>query len=119
VTQNIGISEISNFTGFSTTFPDNPAVNYINGINEGADPVDPLDNFFEMLSFVPGSGNPASLISTGFTVPRGASLRMYSGGGSTTDAGRYSLYLSGNSDESEHVITTEVGSRCSVMINQD
>ena len=119
VISNVGISEILNYGGLSTTYPDNPAVNYINGINTGKNPDEFEDNYFDMLTYIPGSGTPASLISSGFTVARTATLKMYSGGSSTSDAGRYSLYISGYTDDTERAISVEVGSRCSVMINQD
>lgn len=117
--QNAGISEIQNVDSVDTSFPDATPVNYVASINTGALPADPLDNFFNMATLIPGTGFPNALNRYAFKVGRTTTLKFYTGGSSTTSAGRYSLYISGSSDNDERYHNNELGSRCSVMINQD
>lgn len=119
VISNSGISEISTYDTINTSFPGEAAVNYISSLDLGADALDPNDNFGVLKTLVPGSSDPASLVSYSFDVGRGAILKMYSGGSATTAAGRYSLFISGYSDEAERYPNYDLGSRCVLMINQE
>lgn len=119
VISNSGISEIYQYDSIDTSRVDISAVNYISSIDLGLNPTDPTDNFATMKTLVPGSSDPNSLIAYGYTVGRGSTLKMYTGGSATTSAGRYSLEISGQSDESERSPSNEIASRCVLMINQD
>lgn len=119
VITNLGISEIASHDPIDTSFPGETAVNYISSINLGADSIDPNDNFGVLKTLVPGSSDPASLETYIFPVGRGSVLKMYTGGSATSAAGRYSLYISGNSDEAERYPNYDLSSRCVLMINQE
>lgn len=93
--------------------------NYISGVNTGADSEDPEDNYVEYSLMHAGDPSPSRLVKYDFTIPRGQEIKMYSGGSSTSQAGRYSLTIDGRSDEEERIIGRDVSGRCSVLINQD
>ncbi len=116
---NSGLSEINQHDSIDTSSINATPMNYISGVNLGADPSDPSDNYAEMATHVPGSGFPNSLVEFSYAVPRETNFKMYTGGSSTTSAGRYSVFVSGYSDEYEHFQQYFLGSRCSIMINQD
>jgi len=114
---NAGISEIYTNDSYNTNYPDGGNQNYITSIDTGADPVDPADNSANMATSTPGA--PPLLVSWYYKVSRSATLKFYTGGGATTPAGRYSLQISGSNDNDERAQSLELGSRCSVMINQE
>lgn len=110
---NTGVSTIADDGAIDTSNPNEPAVNYYSSFDAGALPADPLDNFLNMSTLVPGSGNPTTIHNTYFRVSRGGTLKFFTGGYFLSDPGRYSLNVA------DWFPDNSTSGRCSVMINEN
>lgn len=116
---NTGVSEITSSGLYDSNDPDASPVNYIDSINTGASYATPADNYANMSTTNPPNANPGVLASVGFKVGRNNSMKMYTGGGAVSEAGRYSLSIEGTDIESERLVSYQNGGRCAIMINND
>lgn len=119
---NTGIAQIGS-SGFYRTDDENlPAINYIVGVTDpgnGEFDANPENNFFQYELLVPGSNFPTNLYTYDYQAPRGGTFKMYSGGSSKNQPGRYSLEISSKREEEERFLTKDFTARCAVLINQD
>lgn len=114
-----GVSEIYQGATIDSNDPDTAAFNYIDSIDLGGDANDPADNFATTLTSTPNSSSPGVVDLAYFKVSRSASLKMYTGGGSLTESGRYTMDLEGRDSIYEKATTYQSGGRCAIMINND
>ena len=117
--KNVGLSTTSTYAhGINPSDPYFTHLNYISGITTG-DPLNVADNNTTSLQTDDaGTPPPSTLYSTSFNSNR-SELKMYSGGGSNSEPGRYSLSIEGPSAGNEQYILSQNGGRCAIMINQD
>lgn len=113
VVTNEGISEIGNYDTVSTSVLNISPIEFIFGIDTGADPLDESDNLLQKMFHTPGSGTPPTLVRKDFIVNRNASMKFFSGGSFLSNPSRFSMHIEDSKDE------RDFSGRCAVLINEN
>ncbi|MEA9357699.1 fibronectin type III domain-containing protein [Bacteriovorax sp. PP10] len=113
---NMGTGDINTETRLNSNNPNDGAFNYISGVK-----VEPdfNDNDYEYATAVPLTASPGPGNRTYYTIPRGQSLKMFTGGNYQQNSGRYSLFIHGQNLNDERSIGRGSGTRCAVLVNED
>lgn len=113
---NVGTGDFSVRSEYDSNDPNQLGFNYVSGMDIKADYTQNglLYSTANVVGTTPGLAKRAY-----FSIGRGSSLKLYTGGTYRTESGRYSLHITGNSAPYERNVSAYSGTRCSVMINQD
>lgn len=119
---NVGTGDSSTGTERNSNNPNELDYSYAYEVNVAADPA---NNTLKYNDAVIGTSSPGVSYISRFSIARGSSLKMITGGSFKENSGRYSMHIygysvdTGSRDVYERSQFLSAGSRCAVLINQD
>ncbi|MBY0414951.1 MAG: hypothetical protein K2Q18_12345 [Bdellovibrionales bacterium] len=112
---NFGVEDISEYGSITTndanlSFP----FQYVSGVKDLGSPA---LNTLDLTTINSPTSSPGQLYQYYFKVDRNSAMRFSTGGGATSDPGRYTFFMDGRNDFDDRTLS-DTGARCAILIEE-